>query len=250
MCRRRSANDSLPDRAEGAVEETAPDLETVRSYLDELNRLADVLYEVGVVQVQNDFKPLQEILEMTSEDWTVAVPGKRYFRSEAERDVLLERLANDLRQYRLAERDFAFGRGMLTMVHELIDVDSEEALLQKLDTNGNGEVDLTELPENWSELPRTGDRNALETYTTGQLLTEAVSGARILRDKYLLQMAQSLEVAAGDGPSGADCNSPVHSRWDNGLSRHRKSDSDRSGKSPRPDERACSGYGCTSKSGD
>lgn len=184
----------LPDRAEGAVEETAPDLETVRAYLNELNRLADVLYEVGVVQVQNDFTPVEEVLEMTREDWSVAVPGKRYFRSEEERDRLVERMANDLRQYRLAERDFAFGRGMLTMVQQLIDVDTEEALLQKLDANGNGKIDLAELPENWPELPRTGDRDALATYTPGQLLVEAVSGARILRDKYLLQMAQSLEV--------------------------------------------------------
>lgn len=184
----------LPDRAEGAVEESPPDLETARAYLNELNRLADVLYEVGVIQVQNDFKPIQDVLEMTSDDWKVAELGKRYFRSEEERDRLVERMANDLRQYRLAERDFAFGRGMLTMVHELIDQETEEALLEKLDTNNNGQIEITELPENWSELPRTGDRKALDIYTTGQLLTEAVSGARILRDKYLLQMAQSLEV--------------------------------------------------------
>ncbi len=184
----------LPDRADDAVEESPPDLATSRIYLKELNRLSDVLYEAGVVQVRNDFQPIQEILEMTSEDWSVAVPGRRYFRSQEERDILVERMANDLRQYRLAERDFAFGKGMLAMLQELIDVDSERALLQKLDTSGNGLIEIPELPENWSELPRTGDRKALDTYTTGQLLTEAVSGSRILRDKYLLQMAQSLEV--------------------------------------------------------
>jgi len=184
----------LPDREENAVEESPPDLATARIYLQELNRLSDVLYEVGVVQVRNDFQPIQDILEMTSEDWSLAVPGRRYFRSQEERDILVERMANDLRQYRLAERDFAFGKGMLAMLQDLIDVDSERALLQKLDTSGNGLIETPELPERWPELPRTGNRDALESYTPQQLLTETVSGARILRDKYLLQMAQSLEV--------------------------------------------------------
>jgi hypothetical protein len=118
----------------------------------------------------------------------------RYFRSEAERTRLLERMTNDLRQYRLAERDFAFGSGMLTMLQEMLDAESEDALLRKLDTSGNGLIELTELPENWSELPRTGNKAALESYSVEQLLWESISGARDLRDKYLLRMSQSLEV--------------------------------------------------------
>lgn len=184
----------LPDRLEGVVEETPPELSAAKAYLEELNRLGEVLYEVGVVQVKRDFEPIQEILELTKDDWQVAKPGMRYFRSEEERTRLVERMANDLRQYRLAERDFAIGSGLLKMLRALIDVESEEALLRKLDKSGNGLIELSELPEDWRELPRTGDRAALETYTPQQVLSESVSGARILRDQYLLQMAQSLEV--------------------------------------------------------
>jgi hypothetical protein len=79
-------------------------------------------------------------------------------------------MTNDLRQYRLAERDFAFGSGMLTMLQEVLDAESEEALLRKLDKSGNGLIETTELPENWSELPRTGNRAALESYSVEQLL--------------------------------------------------------------------------------
>jgi len=184
----------LPVVGQGVMEELPPRLSATKKYVSELNRLRDRLYEVGVVQVKNDFLPIQQILELTKDDWRAAEPGMRYFRSEAERTRLLERMTNDLRQYRLAERDFAFGSGMLTMLQEMLDAESEDALLRKLDKSGNGLIELTELPENWSELPRTGNKAALESYSVEKLLWESISGARDLRDKYLLRMSQSLEV--------------------------------------------------------
>jgi outer membrane protein TolC len=184
----------LPDREQGVMEETPPDLATAQAYIKELNRLRNVLYDVGVVQVKKDFEPVQEILERTKDDWSIASPGKRYFRSEEERSILVERMTNDLRQYRLAERDFAFGSGMLTMLNELIEAESEDALLHRLDKSGNGLIELTELPPEWRELPRIGDQDVQEAYSVPQLLAESTKGARVLRDKYLLQMAQSLEV--------------------------------------------------------
>ena len=184
----------LPNVGQGVMEELPPKLSATRKYVGALNRMRDQLYEVGIVQVQNDFLPIQQILELTKDDWRAAAPGMRYFRSESERTRLLERMTNDLRQYRLAERDFAFGSGMLTMLNEVLDAESEDALLRKLDKSGNGLIEMAELPENWSELPRTGDKAALESYSVEQLLWESISGARDLRDKYLLRMAQSLEV--------------------------------------------------------
>ena len=184
----------LPNVGQGVMEELPPKLSATRKYVGALNRMRDQLYEVGIVQVQNDFLPIQQILELTKDDWRAAAPGMRYFRSESERTRLLERMTNDLRQYRLAERDFAFGSGMLTMLNEVLDAESEDGLLRKLDKSGNGLIEMAELPKNWSELPRTGDKAALESYSVEQLLWESISGARDLRDKYLLRMAQSLEV--------------------------------------------------------
>ena len=184
----------LPDVGQGVMEELPPTFVATQKYVRALNLVSDRLYEVGIVQVKNEFLPIQETLELTKDDWRTASPGKRYFRSEDERTRLLDRMTNDLRQYRLAERDFAFGSGMLAMLSDLLNVESEEALLRKLDSSGNGLIELAELPEDWSELPRTGDRAALEVYSVKQLLVESLSGARDLRDKYLLRMAQSLEV--------------------------------------------------------
>ena len=184
----------LPNVGQGVMEELPPKLSATRKYVGALNRMRDQLYEVGIVQVQNDFLPIQQILELTKDDWRAAAPGMRYFRSESERTRLLERMTNDLRQYRLAERDFAFGSGMLTMLNEVLEAESEDGLLRKLDKSGNGLIEMAELPENWSELPRTGDKAARESYSVEQLLWESISGARDLRDKYLLRMAQSLEV--------------------------------------------------------
>ncbi len=184
----------LPLVGQGVLEDLPPKLEATQKYVRELNRIRDQLYEVGIVQVKNDFLPIQHILELTKDDWRAAEPGIRYFRSEAERTRLIERLTDDLRQYRLAERDFAVGSGLLTMLNEILEADSAETLLRKLDKSGNGLIELAELPEHWSKLPRTGGAAALESYNLNQLLVEIASGARELRDRNLLRMAQNLEV--------------------------------------------------------
>ncbi|MFO1002591.1 MAG: TolC family protein [Planctomycetaceae bacterium] len=184
----------LPDVEQGVMEVLPPGLDSTKKYVRALNRMRDKLYEVGIVQVKNDFLPIQQILELTKDDWKAAAPGIRYFRSEAERTRLVERMTNDLRQYRLAERDFALGSGILKMLEEVLAAESEEDLLRKLDKSGNGLIELAELPEGWVDLPRTGNRAAEESYSVAMLLVESVSGAREVRDKYLLRMAQSLEV--------------------------------------------------------
>lgn len=184
----------LPDRVNRDVEEAPPELSAVKQYVSELRQLRDKLYQVGVVQVREDFDPLLQLLELTGDDWRATSPGMRYFRSQEERDRLVDSVAGDLRQYRLAEREFLLGSAMLDMLDKVLSGESEAEVLQRLDQNGNGTVELNELPEEWVELPRTGDKPAQETYTTQQILTESVSGARILRDRYLLQLAQSLEV--------------------------------------------------------
>jgi len=184
----------LPDRENNQEEDKPPGLDIVRIYIGELTRIRDELYQVGILQVQRDFEPLQEILEMTQDDWSVMRPGLRYFRSEEERNRLVERITNDLRLYRLAEREFTFGSEMLDMLSNLTNYDSEQAMLQALDRNGSGVLELSELPTEWRELPRTGQKEAKESYTIPELLAESASGMRDLRDKYLLRMAQSLEV--------------------------------------------------------
>jgi len=184
----------LPNREKGAVEDLPPALETVRIYIEELVRIRDEIYSSGIIAVRNDLLEIQEILELTKDDWSAARPGMRYFRSEAERNTLVERLTNDVRLYRLAERDFAFGSGLLDMLKQLTNFESEESMLQSLDKDGSGRIELSELPQGWAELPRSGDKVAKNSYSVPELLAESASGMRDLRDKYLLRMAQSLEV--------------------------------------------------------
>ncbi len=184
----------LPNREEGAVEDLPPALATVKIYIEELVRIRDELYSSGITAVRNDLLEIQEILEVTKDDWSAARPGMRYFRSEAERNILVDRLTNDLRLYRLAERDFAFGSGLLDLLKQLTNFESEESMLRSLDKDGSGRIELAELPPEWAELPRSGDKVAKDSYSVPELLAESASGMRVLRDKYLLRMAQSLEV--------------------------------------------------------
>lgn len=171
-----------------------PELAAVRDYLAALVRSRDSLQELGIEQVRRDFEPLNRLMERTRDDATKSEPGERYFRTAEERQELEERLTKDLRLYRLAEREFAFGSSLLTMLQQLVQFESEEQLLKALDKDGSGKLEVSELPEAWGDLPRSGDRDTAAAYTVQEFLIEVASGARDLRDKYLLRMSQSLEV--------------------------------------------------------
>ena len=171
-----------------------PALAAVREYVTKLSQSRDRLYEVGIKRVAADFQPLEQLLERTKDDFRSIEPGLRYFRQPEERTDMIVRLEKDRRLYRLAEREFAFGSGLLDMLTKLLTPGTEAELMQSLDTNANGQIELAELPEAWKDLPRSGDRDAALIYTVPELLTEVASGARDLRDKYLLRMAQSLEI--------------------------------------------------------
>jgi outer membrane protein TolC len=186
-------NQLLPSQGAADVQ-AGPALAAVREYVTKLSQSRDRLYEVGIKRVAADFQPLEQLLERTKDDFRSIEPGLRYFRQPEERTDMIVRLEKDRRLYRLAEREFAFGSGLLDMLTKLLTPGTEAELMQSLDTNANGQIELAELPEAWKDLPRSGDRDAALIYTVPELLTEVASGARDLRDKYLLRMAQSLEV--------------------------------------------------------
>ena len=171
-----------------------PELSAVRDYLTALAGARDSLQEIGIEQLRRDFEPLNRLMERTQADVTKFEPGERYFRTAEERQELEARLTKDLRLFRLAEREFAFGSGLLTMLQQLVQFESQEQLLKALDKDGSGKLERMELPEAWGDLPRSGDRNAADAYTVQEFLIEVASGARDIRDKYLLRMSQSLEV--------------------------------------------------------
>jgi hypothetical protein len=184
----------LPSQAANADVAIGPALAAVKAYVTALSGARDRLREVGLESVRREFEPLNQLLESTRENPHAQQFGRRYFRSPEERLELEKRLANDMRLFRLAEREFSVGSELLDMLTQLLQYDSPEAILNALDQDRSGRIELAELPQKWTELPRSGDRTAAESYSVDELLTEAASGARDLRDKYLLRMAQSLEV--------------------------------------------------------
>lgn len=195
------------DQAEG---EAIPRL---RHYLSELSRLRDQLYELGLQSVQKDFDPVRRVLEVTAEDWSTRQSGYRFFTAESERDRVVKDVEQDLRFYRISERDFALYSSLLDMLIEVIDVDTTEELMRKLDTNRNGRIERSELPETWSDLPRGSSSASLSTpagadpaadpaadmqedvdgLTAEQFMSAARTGTKILKDR-LARNAQSLQV--------------------------------------------------------
>lgn len=183
----------LPDLGENQAD-PAPDLATLKQYLNGLAELRDELRETGISVLKNDFQQVQDLLDATKDDWRASRPGQRYFRSEEERTRLVKNFKKDTGTFGRTERDFLYGSDQLDMLVQLIEVETLDGILNKLDSDSNGMIENSELPDGWSDLRRLGTREAADTYTVDAFLSEVRDGSRILRDEYMLRLAQQLEV--------------------------------------------------------
>lgn len=185
------------------TEEVTPDsVVRLKEYLGRLSALRQRLYETGLSVVQADFVPVREILELTEDNWEETQFGLRFFSSEQERERVVADVERDLRFYRISERDFAIQSSLVDMLIELLNVDTPEELLNKLDRNQSGRIEQAELPEAWPDLPRTGTEqpgqadNVVDQaagMSIEDLLNAVRRGAKILKDRFN-RNAQSLEV--------------------------------------------------------
>lgn len=183
----------FPDLGEDQAD-LPPDFNTLKEYLAGLAALREELLTSGMEVVESDFKPVEDLLEMTKDDWTATRPGKRFFRSEEERNRLQKNFEKDKATFKLIQRDFQFGSDQLNMLARLAQFETPDDMLKRLDSDGNGLIEKSELPHAWSELKRTGNRRAAEQYTADELLSEIRNGSRILLDDYMKRLAQQLEV--------------------------------------------------------
>ena len=184
----------LPDLGENQAD-TPPDFATLKAYVVGLAELRNDLRQYGINVVKNDLNPIEDLLETTQDDWKANRPDQRFFRNEEERNGLVQNYRKDKATFERAERDFTFGSDQLDMLLRLIDVETQDDILKTLDSDSNGMIESSEeLPDGWSDLPRLGTKTAAETYTVDAFLSEVRDGSRILRDDYMLRLAQQLEV--------------------------------------------------------
>ncbi|MEJ7591004.1 MAG: TolC family protein [Planctomycetaceae bacterium] len=183
----------LPDLGENQAD-SPPDFATLKNYVNGLAELRNELREFGINVVKNDFEPVRELLDSTKDDWQASRPGQRYFRSEEERTRLQGNFEKDEATFERSAADFMFGSDQLDMLVQLLDVETLDGILNKLDSDSNGMIERSELPDGWSELPRSGTKTPADTYTVDAFLSEVRDGSRILRDDYMLRLAQQLEV--------------------------------------------------------
>lgn len=189
-----------------AGEAPTVDLPILQQYVGRLIALKDQLYLVGLEGVQSDFAELRDILQFTQDDWSAFEPGLRFFLSEDERNGVIQGIDQDLRLFRLSERDYAITSAPLDMLESIIEGDTEQDLLRRLDQNGNGLIELSELPPEFAGLPtiqaQSGGTNAQADenaqvvagqMTVQQLLARVRDAATTLRED-LQRVAQSLQV--------------------------------------------------------
>ena len=181
----------LPE--ERSIDGAEIDPELLRQYVAELVKSRDELYEVGLQQVQQDFEPVRSILEATAEDWQATRNGMRYFTSEAERERVLSDLERDMRLYRMSERDFALASSVLDSIKLVAEGETKASILSKLDTNNNGTVEPSELPEEWQYIQNPGRGELKAGLSAGDLIIMIRDGAFSLREAFL-RTSQSLQV--------------------------------------------------------
>ena len=168
-------------------------LEDLQRYLQELAEARDRLEFVGLRQLEQDVIPVREILELTADDWQAVHAGVRYFSSPEERERVAADLQRDLNLFRMSAGDFRQYSDRLQMLVDLLQVETINDLTTKLDASGNGLIELSELPEEWSKLPRIGNKKLEDARLPEAVLQEARDGAFSLREKFL-RITQSLEV--------------------------------------------------------
>ena len=169
-----------------------PDFADLKKYVADLQALKNKIRVIGLEQVKQDFVPVREILDASSEDPTAVTNGRRFL-NITERDRVVRDVARDLRLYRLNERDFESFANELDLLNKALQIDSEEQLVLSLDTNGDRLIGRNELPDGWAELPSVGAVKEDELLTASEFLGTIRDAAVQIREE-LLQISQSLEV--------------------------------------------------------
>ncbi|MCP4786316.1 MAG: TolC family protein [Fuerstiella sp.] len=178
---------------ENDVERLAPEFEDLKRYVSQLQTLKNDLREKGLNRVKSDFQPVRDILEMTSDGKNLQNTVGRGFASEEERDRVLKDVARDLKMFRISEGDFETFAGVVDLLSEILSYDTEDAVLKKLDLDGNKSIGPSELPMGWSDLPIVGTADELEEITVDEFFSEIRDAAIAIREE-LLKISQALAV--------------------------------------------------------
>ena len=180
-------------QGEDVVERLSPEFEDLKLYIKELQTLKNELREKGLIRVKSDFQPLKDILEATSDGNNLQNTGGRGFTSEEERARVLKDVARDLKMFRISEGDFETFSGVVDLLHEILEHDSEDEVLKAIDIDLNKSIGPSELPMGWRDLPIVGTAGHQEGITIDEFFSEIRDAAIVIREE-LLKISQALGV--------------------------------------------------------
>jgi len=169
-----------------------PDFGDLKKYVTDLQTLKDKIRVIGLEQVKQDFVPVRDILDASSEDIAATATGRKFLNKE-ERDRVIRDVARDLRLYRLNERDFESFAKELDLLNAALQKDSAEDLIASLDSNGDQRIGRNELPDGWADMPSVGAVKEAELLTGPEFLGAIRDAAVQIREE-MVQISTSLEV--------------------------------------------------------
>ena len=165
------------------------DFSALRTFLSRLEVLAEQVTTNGFEQVQEEFKPVQELL-----DTGKSAATKRVFINDAEVERVRKDFARDKRLFSIARSEFDRAVRDLDRLMLLVDGDTAAAAFRKLDKDMDGKIEMQELDGVFdASLLKRLDINEDGEASVAELVDIVEAISRDIREE-ILRSAQSLQV--------------------------------------------------------
>lgn len=169
--------------------------EFLRQYVGDIVKWRQRIEAEALGLVEQDFVPIRNLLAATETDLN-GDPGMRGFDSKEERDRVIRDVAFDLNNFRIVENDFQELSAASLRLQDFLSAKDIEEWFQQLDTNRDGALSPSEIPEELQEIPGYkssryfDDDQSLDAAGLSQLIREAAMNIR----EGFLDVTQNIQV--------------------------------------------------------
>lgn len=168
------------------------DLDNLKTYMGSILEFADRIETAAIIDVQNDFQPIRELLEQTSDE-NLSNPDGRSFASAEERQRVIKAVAGDMDRFRLNQQDYQRWSRSLKFLGSLLDNPQAKQLTAVLDQDGDQLIGADELPDAWADLPPLSQLGEFEKLSDNEILLQIRNAVLTIREQ-LLQVVTTAEV--------------------------------------------------------
>ena len=176
------------------VNEDNPDYGRLQDVVAGLAGLAARLREQALASVENDFGPMDRLLDASADAFSASPPGIRAFDTSEERDRVASDVGIDRRLFKTSEDDLEYVDVHMRVLQTLTEFADAGSALDVLANHGDGAVTPADLPEEWdARFRQKADLDDDGRISREELLRAVLVVAGELREE-MLSLIQGLQV--------------------------------------------------------